>query len=69
MQITIELPDILGEKLKTVQEPNNFILNMLTEVLEDDSQSSIEDAFGLYNPKNSVSLEDMEQVIEYHDCS
>ncbi len=68
MQLTIELPNILGERLKTLSAPNDFIINLLTQALETHLQPnktySIEDAFGLYQPKNSASLEDMERAIK-----
>jgi len=68
MQMTIELPNVLGERLKILQAPNDFIINVLTKALETHLQPNktyrIEDAFGLYKPKNAVSLEDMEQAIK-----
>jgi hypothetical protein len=61
MQMTIELPTTLGERLKTLPAPNEFIINVLTKALETHSPSNktyrIEDAFGLYKPKKSVSLD------------
>ncbi|RKZ38694.1 MAG: hypothetical protein DRR16_21875 [Candidatus Parabeggiatoa sp. nov. 3] len=67
MQLTIELPDVLGERLRTLPTPTDFIINVLTQALETHLQPKktyrIEDAFGLYQPKNSASLEDMEHAI------
>jgi len=68
MQMTIELPTTLGERLKILPAPNEFIINVLTKALETHLQPNktycIEDAFGLCKPKKSVSLEDMEQAIK-----
>ncbi len=68
MQMTIELPNVLGERLKMLPAPNDFIINILTKALETHLQLKlnksyrIEDAFGLYQPKKTVSLEDMERL-------
>ncbi len=66
MQITIELPNILGEQLKTIPELNDFVVNVLNQALKMNLQPNyhIEDAFGLYKPKKSANLEDMEQAIQ-----
>jgi hypothetical protein len=67
MQMTIELPNVLGERLKMLPAPNDFIINILAKALETHLQPNksyrIEDAFALYQPKKTVSLEDMEQAM------
>jgi len=68
MQFTIDLPNKLGEQLNAFSAPNDFIVKVLAQSLGFDLQNRakpefrIEDAFGLYQPERSVSLEEMEPL-------
>ena len=70
MQITIDLPNLMGERLNSFPSPNEFIIKVLAKALaikvpKDEIKAvCIEDAFGLYKPKRSVSLENMESAIK-----
>jgi len=70
MQFTIDLPNKLGEQLNAFSAPNDFIVKVLAQSLGFDLQNRakpefrIEDAFGLYQPERSVSLEQMEEAIK-----
>ncbi len=68
MQLLLEVPDALGERLNRFADPNAFIVHTLAQTLhlkstERPKPSRIEDAFGLYKPKRSVTLEQMEEAI------
>ncbi|TGO02734.1 hypothetical protein PN36_20015 [Candidatus Thiomargarita nelsonii] len=69
-QFTIDLQNKLGEQLNAFYAPNDFIVKVLAQSLGFDLQNRaepefrIEDAFGLYQPECSVSLEEMEDAIK-----
>jgi len=68
MQFILDLPEALGERLNRFADPNAFIVHALSQTLHLESTtgttpSRVEDVFGLYKPKRSVTLEEMEEAI------
>lgn len=69
MQMTLELPSPLSERLTQLTDPQSFIVTVLSQSLGLDSPPPaksfrMEDAFGLHKPTRSLSLEDMEMAIQ-----
>ena len=69
MQMILELPSPLSEQLTQLTDPQGFIITVLSQSLGLDlpppaKSVRIEDAFGLHQPTRSLSVEDMEIVIQ-----
>jgi len=69
MQMTLELPSPLSERLNQLTDPQGFVISVLSQSLGLDlppvtKSSRIEDAFGLHKPTCSLSLEEMEMAIQ-----
>jgi hypothetical protein len=69
MQMILELPSPLNERLNQLTDPQGFIITVLSRSLGLDlppaaKSSRIEDAFGLHQPTRSLSVEDMETVLQ-----
>jgi hypothetical protein len=69
MQMTLELPSPLSEQLTQLTDPQGFIITVLSQSLGLDlpppaKSFRIEDAFGLHQPTRSLSVEEMEMVIQ-----
>ncbi|NOQ36131.1 MAG: hypothetical protein GQ569_09590 [Methylococcaceae bacterium] len=67
MQLTIELPDTLGDKLKTMPNFNDFIVKILDKSLQNSEILETDDSWDNLNIEEIAIETGIEDLAENHD--